>query len=162
MANQVSFGSIPTDPSIKLQDATIEQNQSYSATAEASKGIKADSFEKKDSTGKKIVKTVGIIAVITAAAATILGVLSHNEKLLVKTVKEGETLTSLDKFKNKLAEIGAAIDKKAKEIFDSIKSKAEDLKKTKPESDSPATTLEKVEEGTTPPAVPAAPEPTAS
>lgn len=126
MNHKVSFGAISTDASIKLQDSTINQAPSYSTIAQASKNIKGDSFEKKESGGKKFAKFLGVLTVLAAASATILGVMFHKGNLGSKTIKElsNETGKEIEKSIRKADEelnILEKVGKWADELFSSVK-----------------------------------------
>ncbi len=125
MFNNVSFGAISTDPTIKLQDATIVQPQSNSAAPAASTGVSGDSFEKKGSGSAK--KVIGFVAVIGAALAA-LGFAVKKGKLA--KIELGDEAKFIDKAKNALADVGEKVNEfaakgktKASDLYQTVKSK---------------------------------------
>lgn len=116
MSYKVSFGAISTDPTIKLQDTTITQQQSYSAgsSTSAAAEVKSDTFEKKGNAGKV---ALGILA--TAAAALTAIALTVKFKGL-KSTELAEDAKFLEKIKNGTIKVGEKINKGAKRVIDSI------------------------------------------
>lgn len=120
MINGVSFGAISTDPTIKLQDATIIQPNNNSVaptpTTSAAAEVKGDSFEKKGKGGK----VVGVLATITAALTALALLVKYH----IINPKEGEKLGLTDKainiahtIGNKTLEIAQSGIAKIKKLF---------------------------------------------
>ncbi len=131
MINGVNFGAISTDPTIKLQDATITQTQSNAApsTPTAATNVQGDSFEKKGGKGKKF---VGFLATV-AAAATALVILS--KRGVIKVTELGENAKKLDVVKNYIGKAGEFLAKKYDDLSASV---VKLFKKAKPEDIPPA------------------------
>lgn len=141
MINGVNFGAISTDPTIKLQDATIAQPNNNSlapapSTPAAAAEVKGDSFEKK---GKGAKVAVGFLATV-AAGLTALALLVKKGKLSPKVLPEGGKLSILDHAQNmahtvgkKTLDIATDMIDKAKKILK--KEKADDIKPIPREGD---------------------------
>ncbi|MDD3238049.1 MAG: hypothetical protein PHV37_08145 [Candidatus Gastranaerophilales bacterium] len=138
MINGVNFGAISTDPTIKLQDATITQsNANNTGTPAAAQKVEGDSFaggeKKKTHKGAKFLAFMaalgaGIAGIAVAAKKGKLGNLAEKLEGKPDFLKNG--VAKLETFGNFIADKAAPIIAKVKDMIPGLKKAAEETTET--------------------------------